>query len=138
VSVLDFLKRRKADDKAEMMLLTIAWVTARDGLSATDAAELRERILAASPLDFRFLNPGTFEIYFPGTSDGQSHATDIVHSLKSYAKENSISRFGIAMEQGECLATFSAEYGFLSWPLGKTVNRAIMAATVDADSNARR
>ena len=54
---------------------------ALEGLSAEAAFALRDIISASSPLDFEFLNPASFTVYFNGAVDGKAQADQLAQAL---------------------------------------------------------
>ena len=137
MELLSHSKRKKrSDPPAKAVSLTVLYATAREGLSAEAAFALRDIISSASPLDFEFLNPGSFTVYFNGTVSGKAQADELAQALKQYANNNSISSFGVAAHVGECIAAFDIKGRMASRPMGLTINHAMSAAFKEASRNA--
>ena len=131
-----FKRKKQSEPPAETVSLTVLYATARDGLSAEAAYALRDIISASSPLDFEFLNPGSFTVYFNGAVGGKAQADELAQALRQYANNNAISSFGVAAHVGECIAAFDADGRMASRPLGLTINHAMSAAIKEASGNA--
>lgn len=116
--------------------LSVLHSTACEGLSAEAAYALREIVLASTPLDFEFLNPGAFTVYFSASDEGKTQANELARALRQYAHKNEISLFGVATHIGECVASFDSEGHLASRPMGMTVTHAMMAAHKEATGNA--
>lgn len=113
--------------------LTIVYCTSPEGLSIKDSAALRDIIIAATPIDFTFLNPASFEIIFLGSE--LEIAQQLANTLKSYALEHEVKRFGVGVVCGNCLVEFNAEGRFASHPIGESITRAMKAAHQEANHN---
>ena len=131
-----FKRDKQSEPPAETVSLTVLYATAREGLSAETAFALRDIISASSPLDFEFLNPGSFTVYFNGAAGGKAQAEELAHALRQYANANAISSFGVAARVGECIAAFDAKGRLASPPLGLAINEAMSAAIKEASANA--
>ena len=127
-----FKRKKQSEPLIEVVSLTVLYATARDGLPTAEAFALRDIVTASSPLDFEFLNPGSFMAYFSGTVDGKAQAEELALALRKYANENAIPSFGVAAQLGECAAAFDANGRMASRPMGLTINRAISAAIEEA------
>jgi hypothetical protein len=131
-----FKRKKQSEPTAQAVSLTVLYATARDGLSAEAAFALRDIISASSPLDFEFLNPGAFTVYFNGEISGKAQADKLVQALRQYAGDNAISSFGVAAHVGECITAFDTNGRMASRPLGLTINHAMSAAIKEASANA--
>lgn len=130
-----FKRKKKSEPLVEVVSLTVLYATAHGGLSTEEALALRDIVSASSPLDFEFLNPGSFTVYFDGTVGGQAQAEELARALRQYANENAISSLGVAMQVGECAAVFDANGRMASLPMGLTINHAMSAAIEEASAN---
>ena len=138
MSLLSIFQRRKdTEPKVESVLLAVLFATAREGLSVDGTYALREIISKSSPLDFYFLNPGSFTVYFRGSDIGKNIAEDLASALREYARKNGIPSFGVAIQEGECIVAIDRNGRFASMPVGITINHAIIAAGKEADAIAR-
>lgn len=117
--------------------LTIAYAIARDGLEPEHAFALRGKVMAASPVDFEFIAPGSFLAFFPGTTEGLQAATRLADVLRGYARERSLPAFGVGIRQGECLAQIGRAGGFVAKPAGAVISQAMNLAIQEADVQAR-
>ena len=138
MSLVSIFKRRKdKQPKVESVLLAVLFATAREGLSVDGAYALRDIISKTSPLDFYFLNPGSFTVYFRGSDIGKNIAEDLANALRRYAAENGIPSFGVAIQEGECIVAIDSNGRFASLPVGMAIGHAIAAAGKEADAIAR-
>lgn len=136
MGLLSQFKRKKQNElSAEAVPLTVLYATARDGLSTEEAFALRDIISASSPLDFEFLNPGSFTVYFNGAVGGKAQADELAQAMRQYANNNAISSFGVAAHVGECITAFDIDGRMTSRPLGLTINQAMAAAIKEASVN---
>jgi len=119
---------------ASQVSLTVLYVTGRDTLSAKNVIALRDLISGAAPIDFVFLNPGSFEVFFPGTEEGKAKARQLNSALRSLASRQNISPFGVGVQIGPCLVAQDARGRFTSPPIGETISRAMRAAIQEARS----
>lgn len=137
MSLLNLFKRQKSSGPtAEAVLLNVLYATAREGLSADAAYALRDLISATSPLDFEFLNPGSFTVYFSGSNIGKNQSEELAIALRQYARKNAIPSFGVAIQAGECIVAFDPDGRLASRPWGLTINHAMTAAYKEASTNA--
>ena len=113
-----FKRKKKSEPSAVAVSLTALYATAREGLSAEAAYALRDIISASSPLDFEFLNPGSFLVYFNGEAGGKAQADELAQVLRQYANNNAISSFGVAAHVGECITAFDTNGRMALHPLG--------------------
>ena len=116
--------------------LTVVYATALEGLDPEQAFSLRGRVLAATPIDFEFQNSDSFLVFYPGTPTGLEAGNDLAEALKQVARDKAIPAFGVAVQQGECLAQMNGVGRFVAKPMGglifQTKNLAIQAAEVKA------
>ena len=131
-----FKRKKQSEPPAEAVSLTVLYATAREGLSAETAFALRDIISASSPLDFEFLNPSSFTVYFNGAVDGKVKADELAKVLRQFANDNAIPSFGVAAHVGDCNTTFDTSGRMASRPLGLTINHAMVAAIKEASANA--
>lgn len=131
MGILDLFACKPKPNAGEMEL-TVLYVTARDGLSPEDAFAIRKLILSAQPIDFGFLNPGSFELFFQGSEAGKLQANDLASQLKAFAITHSISSFGVGIKTGRCIVEQNAKGQFTSRPLGETITQAMHAAIAEA------
>ena len=137
MSLRNLFKRQKdTEPKAEAVLLAVLYATAREGLSADAGYALRDIISKSFQLDFVFLNPGSFTVYFSGSDEGKNQAEELANALRQYARKNAIPSFGVAIHAGECIVAFDSNGRLASRPLGLTINHAMTAAHKEASGNA--
>ena len=113
--------------------LTVVYATAREGLEPEQTFALRGRILAANPISFEFVDSDSFLVFYAGTPAGLASAGQLSEALNKVALEKSIPAFGVAVQQGECLAQMNGKGRFAAKPMGglisKTRNLAFEVAT---------
>lgn len=137
MSLLGIFNRQKVNQPAaKAVSLTVLYATVREGLSADAAYALRDIISASCPLDFEFLNPGSFTVYFGGSDIGKNQAEELAKALRLHARNNAIPLFGVALRAGECIVAFDSDGHLASRPLGMTINDAMTAAHKEASANA--
>lgn len=137
MSLLNIFKRQKdTEPKAQAVLLAVLYATACGGFSADTGNALRDIISKSSPLDFEFLSPGSFTVYFSGSGEGKNEAEELANLLRQYARKNAIPSFGVAIQVGECIVAFDFDGRFASRPSGLTINHAMTAAHKEASANA--
>lgn len=124
--------RKRKGYASSWLQLTVVYATAREGLEPEQAFALRGRILAANPIDFEFLNSVSFLVFYPGTAEGLQGGTRLAEALRRVAHDKAVPAFGVAVQQGECLAQMSGTGRFAAKPMGglisQTKNLAIKAA----------
>ena len=118
--------------QSSWLQLTVLYATACDGLLPEQTFALRGKILAANPIDFEFVNSDSFLVFYAGTAAGLDAASRLAATLQSVAREKAVSAFGVAVQQGECLAQMTGAGRLKSKPMGglmsKTRGLAIAAA----------
>ena len=116
--------------------LTVVYATAGEGLEPEQTFALRGRILAANPISFEFVNADSFLVFYAGTPEGLASAGLLLEVLYEVATEKAIPAFGVAVQQGECLAQMNGKGRFAAKPMGglisQTRNLAIQAAAAKA------
>lgn len=124
--------RKRKGYPSSWLQLTVVYATALEGLDPEQAFSLRGRVLAATPIDFEFQNSDSFLVFYPGTATGLLAGNDLVEALKQVARDKAIPAFGVAVQQGECLAQMNGAGRFAAKPMGglifQTKNLAIQAA----------
>ena len=118
--------------QSSWLQLTVLYATACDGLLPEQTFALRGKILAANPIDFEFVNSDSFLVFYAGTAAGLDAANRLAATLQSVAREKAVPTFGVAVQQGECLAQMTGAGRLKSKPMGglmsKTRGLAIAAA----------
>ena len=118
--------------QSSWLQLTVLYATACDGLLPEQTFALRGKILAANPIDFEFVNSDSFLVFYAGTAAGLDAANKLAETLQTVAREKAVPAFGIAVQQGECLAQMTRAGRLQSKPKGglmsKTRELAIAAA----------
>ncbi|MCY7387386.1 MAG: hypothetical protein LH481_04870 [Burkholderiales bacterium] len=126
--------KRKKGYASSWLHLTVVYATAREGLEPEQTFALRGRILAANPIDFEFVNADSFLAFYPGTAEGLQSGTRLAEALNVVARDKAIPAFGVAVQQGECLAQMNSGGRFAAKPMGglisQTKNLAILAAGI--------
>ena len=117
--------------------LTVVYATARDGLEPEHAFALRGKVIAAGPIEFEFMSPGSFVAFYPGTAAGLQAGTGLADALRGYARDKSVPAFGVGVQQGECLAQMSGTGRFAAKPVGAVISQAMDLAIHEADAQAR-
>lgn len=113
--------------------LTVVYATSPNGLEPEYKFALRGRVLAAHPLYFEYISPGSFLAFYPGTAAGQQAAARLVEAMRGVAREKSVPEFGVSMLQGECLAQMSGNGRLKAKPQGLVISQAIDAAIQEAN-----
>ena len=108
--------------------LTVVYATARDGLEPDHAFALRGKVIGSSPIDFEFKDSSTFIVFFRGSTEGLQAATHLAESLREYARDKSLSAFGVGVQQGECLAQMSGTGRFAAKPAGTVIAQTMRLA----------
>ncbi|MEO8103867.1 MAG: hypothetical protein ABI790_15195 [Betaproteobacteria bacterium] len=116
--------------------LTVVYATARDGLAPEQAFALRGKVTAAGPIDFEYVNPGSFLVYFPGNAEGLLAGSRLADSMRTYAGDNGVPAFGVGVRQGECLAQTSGAGRFVAKPAGAVIAEAMNLAIAEAATHA--
>lgn len=109
--------------QSSWLQLTVLYATACEGLEPDQTFALRGRILAANPIDFEFVNSDSFLVFYAGTAAGLAAATALAETLRGVAVEKSVPAFGVAVQQGECLAQMTGAGRFQSKPMGGLMSR---------------
>ncbi len=128
--------RKRKGYASSWLQLTVVYATALEGLDPEQAFSLRGRVLAAKPIDFEFQNADSFLVFYPGTAAGLLAGNDLAEALKQVARDKAIPAFGVAVQQGECLAQMNGAGRFVAKPMGGLIfeakNLAIHAAKIGA------
>ena len=117
--------------------LTVVYATARDGLDPEHAFVLRGHVISAHSLQFEFLKPGSFLVFFPGTAEGLSAGTLLADTMRNYAREKSVDAFGVGVLQGECLAQMRGPGRLAAKPAGQVITEAMKQAAIEAEADAQ-
>ena len=133
MNILSLFQRRHQEPAGELQL-TVLYASAREGLSAEQCFTLRDIISASKPVDFFFLNPGSFEVFFMQTLSGSQAAANLAQNLRLHARLNNIPLFGVGIHSGTCLAESSPAGGLSGPPVGEAVSLAMKAAYSDAQN----
>ena len=112
--------------------LTVVYATARKGMEPEHAFALRGKLIAAHPIDFEFMSPGSFLAFYPGTAEGLQAGTELADALRGYARDKSLPAFGVGVQQGECLAQMSGSGRFAAKPAGAAISQALKLAIEEA------
>lgn len=113
--------------------LTVVCAIAQDGMEPEHAFALRGKVIAAAPIEFEFKDSAAFIVFFPGSAEGLQSATNLAESLRQCAREKSLSAFGAAVQQGECLAQMRSSGRFVAKPAGPLIAQAMRLATEEAE-----
>ena len=135
MAFLGLFGRKNKGFASPWLHLTVVHASAREGLEPDDAFALRGMVIGAHPIDFDFRNPGGFTVYFPGAADGLEAANGLAITLRGYARDKSLSAFGVGVGQGECLAQRSGSGEFVARPVGTVISVTMKAAIQEADSS---
>ncbi|MEQ1515275.1 MAG: hypothetical protein ABL931_02160 [Usitatibacteraceae bacterium] len=128
----EFFGNRKKGYSTPWSQLTVVYATAPDGLQPEDAFALRGKILTSHPIDFEFLNTGSFLAYYAGTPAGLDAGTQLGAALRSIAHERAVCPFGVGVHKGECLAQLNAAGRLVAKPAGLAITEAMKLARLDA------
>jgi hypothetical protein len=101
----------------------VVYATAVEGLEPDQAFALRGKILAANPISFEFLNSDSFLAFYPGSAVGLEKATQLAETLRAVAAEKAVPAFGVAVQQGECLAQMNGAGRFNAKPMGGLISK---------------
>ena len=128
---------KKKGYSSPWLQLTVVYATAREGLEPEHKFAIRGKVLAAKPIRFEISESHTYSVFFPGSEAGLQAGNSFAESLREYAREKSLSSFGVGVAQGECLAQMSGTGRLADKPAGAAVAQAKQLATEEADANVR-
>jgi class 3 adenylate cyclase len=131
-------KKNQATPEAGLFRFSVVFSTAVDGLSEELAIGMRDIVRASRPLDFVFLPPGSFSIYFSGSPQDEQRAANLAEALRRYAMDNAMTSFGVGVNAGDCVARFDSKGALSFGPVGQTINVAMLAAQQEAVANDRQ
>ena len=114
---------RKKGYQSSWLHLTVLYATACEGLEPDQTFALRGKILAANPIDFEFVNSDSFLVFYAGSATGLDAATRLAETLQAVAREKAVPAFGVAIQQGECLAQMTGAGRLKSKPMGGLMSR---------------
>ncbi len=117
--------------------LTVVYATSRDGLEPEHKFAIRGKVLAAKPIQFEIGESNTYLVFFPGSAEGLQAGNSFAESLREYAREKTLSSFGVGVAQGECLAQMGGTGRLAGKPAGAAVAQAKQLAAEEADANVR-
>ncbi len=118
--------------------LTVVYATARDGLEPEHKFAIRGKVLAAKPVRFEIGESHTYAVFFPGSDAGLQAGNNFAESLREYAREKSLSSFGVGVAQGECLAQMGGGGRLAGKPAGAAVAQAKQLAAEEADATVNK
>ena len=127
---------KKKGYSSPWLQLTVVHATARDSLEPEHKFAIRGKVLAAKPLQFEIGESHTYTVIFPGDEMGLQAGNSFANSLREYAREKSLTSFGVGVAQGECLAQMSGAGRLVGKPVGAAVAQAKQLAAEEADANA--
>lgn len=134
--LLEIFKKKKTGFDSPWLQLTVVYATARDGLTPDQAYVLRGKVLAAGAIQFEIIEPSSFLLFYSGTDAGLKRANAIAETLRETAREQAITAFGVAVQQGECLAQRSESGRFMGKPSGPVIPQCAREAAALADAAA--
>ena len=127
---------KKKGYSSPWLQLTVVYAMCRDGLEPEHKFAIRGKVLAAKPIQFEIGESHTYLVFFPGSDSGLDAATQFAESLREYAREKSLSGFGVGVNQGECLAQMSGTGRFAGKPAGTAISLAMRQAAEEAGADA--
>lgn len=133
MAFFELFGRKNKGYASPWLQLTVVYATARDGLAPEHAFALRGALIAARPIDFEFINPGSFLVFYPGTAEGLQAGTRLADALRGYARDKSVPNFGVSVQQGECIAQMSGSSRFVAKPMGTVVSQTMRMAMEEAE-----
>jgi len=134
--LLEIFKKKKSGFDSPWLQLTVVYATAKDGLTPDQAYVLRGKVLAAGAIQFEIIEPASFMLLFSGNEAGLNKANALAETLRQTARENGIPAFGVAVQQGECLAQRSESGRFIGKPSGPVIPQSAKLAAELADAAA--
>ena len=137
MALFGLLGRKHKSYASPWLQLTVVYATARDGLEPDAAYALRGKLLAAGSLDFEFIDANAIVVFYPGTAAGLEAATRLADTLREVARDKVVTAFGVAVQQGECLAQMSGSGRLATKPAGVVISQAMQLAVQEADASAR-
>ena len=132
MTFFNLFNRKHIGYASPWLQLTVVCAVAQDGMEPEHAFSLRGRVMAAVPIEFEFRDANAFIVYFPGSAEGLQSATHLAATLREYAREKSLSAFGAAVQQGECLAQLRSGGHFVAKPAGPIIGQTMRLALVQA------
>lgn len=115
--------------------LTVVYALARDGMEPEHAFALRGKVLASAPIDFEFKDSNSYIVFFRGSTEGLQAANHLAETMRQYARETSLSAFGVGVQQGECLAQINAAGRFVGKPVGNVTAQSLRLAMDEANAH---
>ena len=109
-------------------------VTEKEGFSTESASAIRNIITDESPIDFIFLNPGTYYVYFSADVSGNKRAVILAKNLRNFAVQHKISQFGVGIKSGLLHVQLGGDGRFISHPVGEANSLAHNAAILEAEN----
>ena len=125
---------RKRDALLKNGPFIVLCVTKKNGLSAESAFAMRKIISDSNPIDFLFLNPGTFNVFFIEDDTGIQRAAALAKDLRDFAAKNIISQFGVGIKSGLVYVQLATDGRFNSYPIGETISLAHKAALMETEN----
>ncbi len=127
-ALLDLFRRKNKDKgyASPWLVLTVVYATSLDGLEPDTAFVMRGKVIAAGTIRFEFISPASFIAFYPGTTEGMAAGQALAASLEAVALERAVAKFGVSVQQGECLAQLAANGRLVAKPAG-----VVIAQTVD-------
>jgi hypothetical protein len=126
---LDWFRRLRKQGRARIEPFIVVSVIVSGGVSADDGCRLRELLNTVKALDWWFLNPGSFQVFFRSDVSGRAQSAEFVtqlSALKTSVPSHSGLRIGTA--EGPLVASYKADGSLEFPPMGETSNRALRTA----------
>lgn len=133
-NLLEIFKKKKTGFDSPWLQLTVVYATARDGLTPDQAYVLRGKVLAAGAIQFEIIEPASFLLFYSGNEAGLKRANALAETMRQVAREQGIPAFGVAVQQGECLAQRSESGRFLAKPSGPVIPQSAKLAAEFAEA----
>ena len=128
--------RKKQGYASPWLQLTVVYATSPSGLEPTHKFAIRGKVLTSGPIEFEYIEPGSFLAFFPGTAAGLAAGNQLADALRVIAHEKAVPNFGVGVQQGECLAQLRGTGRFVAKPAGKIIAQALALAIDEANAHA--
>ncbi len=128
--------RKKLGYSSPWLQLTVVYATSPSGLEPVHKFAVRGKVLTSGPIEFEYIEPGSYVAFFPGTAAGLALGNQLADDLRVIAQDKAVPNFGVGVQQGECLAQLRGTGRFVAKPAGKVISQALALAIEEANAHA--
>jgi hypothetical protein len=124
-----FMRRRGQEGGPRQERLLVLCAVVPNGVTGDDGIRLRDLFKSSNAIDWWFLNPRSFQAYFPADESGRAHALALTTELgRLKTTVGTLGELKVATAEGPLVVSRRGSGGFTSMPVGEVINRAMQLA----------